>query len=240
MAKDPRKHQKKIERRRAKERRKSAGAVVAQGMAGRMTRISVAPILHSCCYGDLDDQGMTQALISRRLHGGDVAFAIFLLDTYCLGVKDVTVHILPRSEYDRTVVAHLAREFAPQPMSPNALRKLVEGAVEYARKLGFSPHRDYRKAAPIFGDLDATSCGEEFEYGKDGRPLYISGPNESSAKMREIISRLDDACGQDEYRVVALVDGNSPLWEDAMMEEDDTTAEDYEDIEYEETDRLRR
>jgi hypothetical protein len=37
-------------------------------------------------------------------------------------------------------------------------RKLIEGGAIYADHYGFKPHRDYKMAKQIFGEIDATAC----------------------------------------------------------------------------------
>src|ERR1700722_12170737 len=92
--------------------------------------------------------------LSRRFLDGDVAFAVFLVDAYCLGVKDAMSGVIERSEYDTRIAGRMRSEFGSQDVTPAAARKLVEGAVDYARKLGFAPHSDYQRAKLLFGAID--------------------------------------------------------------------------------------
>ena len=82
-----------------------------------------------------------------------------------------------------------------QPMEPEAFRKLVEEGVAYARDLGFSPHNDYAEARRIFGDLNTADCQGHFEYGRDGKPFYISGPHETPAQARKVVEQLEQRLG---------------------------------------------
>src|SRR5438128_2555043 len=61
------------------------------------------------------------------------------------------------------------------------------------------PHPDYHKAKVLFGDVDLAECKEEFEFGKDGKPLYISGPFESARRSQEIVNTLTHRCGPDGF-----------------------------------------
>lgn len=71
----------------------------------------------------------------------------------------------------------------------------MEGAAAYARGLGFSPHPNYHKAKLLFGTIDPGECAEEFEFGKDGMPFFISGPNDTVERCRQIVSTLTHSCG---------------------------------------------
>ena len=40
------------------------------------------------------------------------------------------------------------------------------------------------------GDVDASQCETTFEYGRDGRPVFIPGPHDSPAHCEEILSTI--------------------------------------------------
>ena len=46
--------------------------------------------------------GIGHVLLSRQLGSGEVAFAVFLVDMYCFGVKDVMINVLPARPTTRT------------------------------------------------------------------------------------------------------------------------------------------
>lgn len=84
------------------------------------------------------------------------------------------------------------------PLKPECLRKLVEGAVQYAADLGLQPHADYRAARMIFGDIRTDECTEEFEYGKDGKPVFIMGPRDNPAECQRIFQAIENRIGSGE------------------------------------------
>jgi hypothetical protein len=138
--------------------------------------------------------GMGNLVFSRSLPDGRLAMAVFLLDLFCLGVKDAFITITDRDEY-RQRLRRWPEAERLQPMNAACFRKLVEGGVAYAHELGFSPHVDYAAARQIFGDIQGTDCPTRFEYGHDGKPLYISGPHETPAQVRAILEQLERRVG---------------------------------------------
>jgi hypothetical protein len=87
----------------------------------------------------------------------------------------------------------------------------VEGAVHYAKELGFSPHRDYKDAKEIFGDVDSSECSVEYTYGMNGKPYYVRGPNESIPQAKRIVDQLKKRCGPGNYEYTIMLDeGMSP------------------------------
>jgi hypothetical protein len=235
MPTDPRKRQKKQERRAAKRKVKHHQLSKERhtGLAERLKAAAGAPVLHSWVSTTLWDEGLGSVLLSRALPTGSVAFAVFLVDRYCLGVKDAWADIGSRSRYDSEIVRKTRATFEVREMSPAAVRKLVEGAVEYARGLGLHPHPDYQKARLIFGDIDAGESTETFEYGKDGKPFFVGGPHDTPERCRQIVNTLTQTCGgpdgfhyliplggQEEFQMIDE-DEEEPSWADTIEDDDE-------------------
>jgi len=206
---DPRKRQKKLERRKAKQKaeKRALARRESGGMPVQMERAAKAPVLHCFAAEDVWAHGIGNVLLSRQLSHGHVAFVAFLVDIYCLGVKDLIMNVAPRARYDEGLYDKLRRQTRLLPMKPECARKLVEGAVEYALDLGLPPHPDYRIARLIFGDIPADACDETFIYGKDGKPFYMAGPYDSPARVRQILNALEKARGPGGYHFLAPVQG---------------------------------
>ena len=222
---DPRKRQKKLERRHAKEKakKKALATYDPRALTTRIERAASAPFLHCYTTSVLWDEGMSHVVVSRLLESGNVAFAVFLLDVYCLGVKDVMFDIVSRNRYDRLLYDKLLREYDAVTLEPAAARKLIEGAVAFAREHGLPPHRDYPKAKLIFGDVDPNACGDEFVYGKDGKPLFIAGPHDGLSRCRQIVDTLTAHCGPDGFHYILPVSQSMglSLAAGALVDEDD-------------------
>lgn len=229
---DPRKRQKKLERRKAKAKaqKKSLAAHDPRNLAVRIERSAAAPILHCCTTSVLWDKGLSNVLVSRLLRTGNVAFVSFLVDVYCLGVKDVLFDVTSRRRYDGQIFGKLFETHRPVNLEPADARKLIEGAVEYARQLGLLPHRDYQRAARIFGDIDSTSSSQEFIYGKDGKPYFISGPHDRPARCRHIVQLLTARCGPDGFHFIIPQSSATSIFDDDMLllPDDDADDSDFE------------
>ncbi len=203
MAANQKKRQKKLERRAAKrkDRRHELVRRKNRGLGELLALAAGAPILHSRIATTLEKEGLAHVLISRLLPKDRVAVAVFLVDRYCLGVKNCFGSLLVRAEYDR-LCKQLDEKFEMEDHSPADVRKLVEGSIAYARRLGFEPHPDYHRVKPIFGDIDPQASSREFEFGNEGKPLFISGPNDGPDRCRWIVSMLENSCGHGGYHFV--------------------------------------
>lgn len=207
MAMDPRKRQKKLAKQKAKAKakkkemsRRSEESIIALVDRG------VATVLHSYYDPGIWASGMGTAVFSRELPRGRVAFASFVIDAYCLGVKNAMSGVASKGKYLTDMHQRISADFEPDHRSPEFIVGLVEGAVAYARNLGFTPHADYREAQKIFGEFRATDCDVEFEFGKDGKPLFINGPFDSPARCRSIVQTLERTCGPDGFHFVGIME----------------------------------
>jgi len=199
--------QKKLEKKKRKLTKKSLSLGVH--LRDAASNYSSFPIHECFSPNSLFETGIGYVIVTRRAPDGNIAISAFVVDVYCLGVKNALFKVSIESEYENTIKPRLmgynqGQDF--ENIHPACARKLVEGAVLYANELGFSPHRDYKGAKDIFGDIDISSCPVKYEYGKDGVPFYIRGPNESVAQAKRIVDQLSARCGEGNYNYLAMLD----------------------------------
>jgi hypothetical protein len=168
------------------------------------------PIYECLILSSLFSVGIGEVFVARKLPNAQIAVSVFLVDVFCLGVKNAFFKVTPGEEYDDMIeeVSGGNREF--ESIHPSCARSLVEGAVEYAKNLGFNSHADYKKAAQLFGKLDASVCPVHYEYGKNGKPFYMREPYESDMESKKIVDKLHEKCGEGGYRFVYVM-GDDPF-----------------------------
>jgi hypothetical protein len=215
MALDQKALQKKRAKRDKKRRQakaKSGGISTALSVAREWARVGQAPIADVFMPANLFDQGIGTVWLSRRLPDGRYAIAGILVDVFCLGVKNVLYKIAEAAEYPEILsLIHSNPEESLERQHPSCARKLVEEAITYAKDLGFEPHADYRIARLIFGDIEAQVCPVGFDFGQNGKPFYINGPNDTPAIQRRILKQLERRCGPGGYHCLMMVDDPSKL-----------------------------
>lgn len=137
------------------------------------------------------ESGLVGVLVARDT-GSTVSVCGFLVDVFCLGVKDTNG---PKTMDRRKLPDFSWRFFSawsertPVPAPLELARHVVLGAVDYARSLGFEPHPDFAKGAALLGDWEPGSS--DITFGRDGKPLYINGPRDNTygniAKLRQTV-----------------------------------------------------
>lgn len=185
MAKDERKRQKALAKKKKREIqvRKEANKVrnpTPQDLAKAMQRGS-----WYACYEIGEESGLHNIICVRNSPMGPVGCA-FLVDRYCLGVKNVQV----MKSIDLASLADYVKDRDGRTVTPAYALKLITFAVEEAGKIGFAPHRSTAVMLPIFFDVDVSECTDSFEFGLNGKPTYIAGPYESEIQQMEILATL--------------------------------------------------
>lgn len=152
------------------------------------------PIVQALVGAKLWKEGIGYLAIARQEAEGRLVFGAYLVDAYCLGVKNAFWNAGPPGDF-KELLQKMEQTQTMVAISPACLVKIVEGAVEYARSFGFPPHPDYRHAALLLSGIDPKACTHEFTFGRDGKPFYIQGPNESPAMASAIMQRIQEAGG---------------------------------------------
>lgn len=153
------------------------------------------------------DTGIGHVVLGRTKSPSTVATAVFLVDVHCLGVKNGFYAELPHEKLTEMIKGMAGTESRFIDIDPECARKIVVGAVEYARDLGFSPHSDYPPAEALFGDIDAGACNAEYDFGKEGKPFFFAGPHDTPSKIKKVIRTLADKVGEGNFDYIAMVDG---------------------------------
>ena len=206
MVLDERRRQKKLARKTAKRKKAMAHKRRENFGKGNLVTFAAGMPIHECLIPQvLYDQGIGNVVVSRKMPNGDIAAAFFLVDTYCLGVKDCFFTVIPPGVYAERIEQMVQKEGAEY-AEPACTVKLIENAVAYAEGLGFHSSKDYLTIKGIFGSIDPATCPKEFEFGKGGKPLYISGPNETQADSERIIATLTRQFGPDGFHYTVRVD----------------------------------
>lgn len=204
--------QKKLAKKRSKElakRKQQAREKNAmQSLAGQMQAAGRGSI-DRCFISDEVVGGIAlgSVLISRFLPDGRVGCVHFLIDSLCLGVKDVdgfTVYPAQLSEF----LERLGERETLTPCSAAKAKKYVESAIEYAAQFDLHPAADYKKVEAIWNGIDASECQETFPFGgENGKPRYVPGPFDSPRFQNNVLDHLRATVGEGNFDFVMNIDG---------------------------------
>jgi hypothetical protein len=169
------------------EKRKSES--LSSSPAAQVSRAAQLPIQHCLLCGGLSESGMATLILARGATPNDLTLGGFLIDAWCLGVKDTFFQTAGAVSF-KGLLAKMEATGPVETVDPAYARKLLRDVTGWAASNGFSPHRDFAIIEKLFGNVDADACDETFQFGRDGELTYISGPSESPAQIR---SRVETA-----------------------------------------------
>ena len=174
--------------------RKLVGCWVSQGLT-----VKGHPEWPDVDAADAGAQGLVSVLVTRQERYGRVGVCGWLVDVWCLGVKDV---VGPRVTDERRAAeftrSYFAAYQAPPLEAPVELAcHLVFGAVAYARSLGFEPAPGFQATA---GQLGPWAGPSAIGFGRHGKPFFVQGPHDNAAA---ILTTLERSVGPDNFHFVA-------------------------------------
>lgn len=172
--------------------------------------------LHGCwVYKDWKESGIAPVVVARRQPDDRVLCGVYMIDLYCLGIKACYARTdISPAQFERALAKMCAEE--PEPCSVEFAHELIYGAMEYAKNYGFDPHPDFKGslADQVLDPADAHPRAHGIEFGKDGKPLFVSGPYDDERKINRVLNTLHRAVGEGNYHYLTNLGGPEMLDDD--------------------------
>ena len=146
----------------------------------------------------LFELGMGNVVVARFKGSGEVECGMFLVDVWCLGVKNAMYKRLHPGQYQE-MLDDMEQQAPLKQISVSCARKLVTEAVSYSSRLGFKPHLDFKKAWRVMGGIDPGECDSSYTFGHDGKPHYFQGPHDTLAFSNKVVKTLTKILGSDNF-----------------------------------------
>jgi len=201
MARNENRRQKLLLKKKRKDKdRKTKQSEMLSGVKSSKNIIKNARELpvHECLINpQWREEGMASILISRKQTDGKLAFGTFMLDTFCLGLKNTFCNAnIPLDEYENTLKEKMYSLTSYIECDINLAHQIIYGAIDYARELGFEPQKDFKYSRYILEAPSEKYSSAHLEFGKDGKPFYIAGPNDN---VDYIIRKLSERVGVENF-----------------------------------------
>ncbi len=72
---------------------------------------------------------------------------------------------------------------------PRLAHRIIYGAIEYAKDIGFEPHKDFKLSRFVLDEPTEVDLSCQAEFGKDGKPFYIAGPDDNADYISNELSK---------------------------------------------------
>jgi hypothetical protein len=153
-----------------------------------------------------EESGMTQIVVARQKTNGAMLVGFYVVDIFCLGIKDTMYQLFDdEDDYRDFIDMNLNENGEMIEIEPPLAFNLIYGAREYAEDIGFESHRDFKLTEYILPDMEDVEF-MDIEFGKDGKPFYMSGPFDN---VDNILNTLSKNVGAENFEFVAHVEESS-------------------------------
>ena len=208
----------------AKNKKKNKGQQQVHISPERYMRETARTLPIGKCYitPDWKEAGICQIIITRIRPSGNLVMGIFLVDTFCIGVKDVTYNAnMSESEFEDLLEDY---KFAPglEEISYNEAHNIIYGAISFAEEGGIQPAKGFNIAGYVLEEDTDDIPLIEYEFGKDGKHFIFIN---SDRREMPYYYQLKKTLGDDfEY----VIDYNEDEWDEE--EEDEWDDEEHDDM----------
>ena len=159
-----------------------------------------------CYITDNSDGGIDDIIVTRQHTGGRISIACYVVDYYCLGVKnsfyrlrieDYELHDQMRNEWSGLTFRECSYEEA---------HNRIYGAIAFAEEAGIAPHKSFALTQYMLEEDTDDVPLIEYEYGKDGKHLLICDTQLEASKYLPL---LEKNLGKGNYDYIIGI-GNEP------------------------------
>lgn len=117
----------------------------------------------------------------REHVGGKITFGSYMVDKFCLGVKDTHYYLRMEPEMFSLYLDKIAI-MGLRGISYEEAHNIIYGAVEFAREAGIEPHKNFKMTQYILEEDTEDIPLIEYEYGKDGKHFLVANSNFEASK----------------------------------------------------------
>jgi len=171
------------------------------------------------------EQGMGHVLVSRKHTGGKVSFGNFLIDTYCLGVKDC-MYRLRLEEYEfEDLLDDMEERLGMHEVEYKEAHNIVWGAVDFASEGGIDPHKDFALVKYFLEEDTEDIPLIEYDFGYEGKYFLMANDN---LELTTYLPTLRKNLGEEQVRWMVkedVIGGDD--WEDECDDDEEYADEGF-------------
>ncbi len=185
--------------------------------------------IHECLINnEWEETGMCDILITRKHNSGNFTSGIYLVDLYCLGVKNAecTFNKSP-IEYAEIKEQYFHEDFFEK-TDYTLVHNIIHAGLEFASDYGFNPCKEFIQRAQYILEEDTEDIELiEIECGKDNKPYIIVG-DKNHQEAERALKHLKNTLKPDEYHFTEMIsmENNSS---DSEFDDEDEDYDDYEE-----------
>lgn len=191
--------------------KKKKGAPVQQALSPEkyiQTKCRNLPVVECLIGENCQEVGMATIVVARRHTNGNYTLGIYLVDTFCLGLKDSVYKFNIKEEEYEEYKELLSVSSGMLVISYNEAHNIIYGAIAYAEELGIQPCKDFSLTQYLLEEDTDEIPLIEYTFGKDGKPCLIVASALEGSRYLPII----EAAIGDDFRY--FIQGNEYVFKD--------------------------
>ncbi|HEX5554882.1 MAG TPA: hypothetical protein VFX43_16700 [Chitinophagaceae bacterium] len=169
---------------------------------------------------DWQDGGIINIVLARKHVNGNISWAMFLVDTYCLGIRD-TDYAFNQPEEDYIECKGLLLDgYDMIPCSYSLIHNLIFGAIAFAETYDFKPCKEFSVSCFLLKDKEDEPIKKmDIEFGFAGKPTYYGLHEDAHAER--IIASLKRNPGEGNFMVIFEGDeDDEDDWDDEDLDDE--------------------
>lgn len=191
--------------------KKKKGAPVQQALSPEkyiQTKCRNLPVVECLIGENWQEVGMATIVVARRHTNGNYTLGIYLVDTFCLGLKDSVYKFNIKAEEYEEYKELLSVSSGMLVISYNEAHNIIYGAIAYAEELGIQPCKEFSLTQYLLEEDTDEIPLIEYTFGKDGKPCLIVA---SALEGSRYLPVIEAAIG-DDFRY--FIQGNEYVFKD--------------------------
>lgn len=180
------------------------------------------------CYiapPDWQKSGMAHVIVTRVRPSGNLVMAAFLVDTFCLGVKDAGYHEnMTPSDFEE-YLNNYRKGMGLEEISYNEAHNIIYGAIVFAEEGGIKPAKEFDPAGYILEEDTEDIPLIEYDFGKNGKHFLVVNPDRKEMPYYHILKKNlgddfkfvlpygeeyeEDEYEEDEYSPLSKIDSDA-------------------------------
>lgn len=155
------------------------------------------------------ESGLATVVVARQHKNGNYTVGTYLIDVYCLGLKQTSFFVNEFDENYQLALDHLFEIQDRKKVDYVLAHNVIYGGIAYAEDLGLKPaDKDWVLTQYILEPDEEAVELLDLEFGKEGQPFFVCGPYD---KPMEVISKLEKSVGKGNFQYVPYVREDDPL-----------------------------
>lgn len=165
------------------------------------------------CYisVDMETMGEGHVIVTRNHTGGKVSMAAYLVDIWCLGVKD-SFYRLRMEDYEFYEFINQYK-LGLRECSYDEAHNWVWGAIAFAEEAGIKPNKSFNVCQYMLDDDTDDVPLIEYEFGKNGKHVLVAKNNLEGSRY---LALLKKNLGEGNYEYILRLDDDDEFedWDD--------------------------